>query len=155
MKITIKYCNNLHFKAKVRNFDNLLIDEPKSFHGTDLGPSPVEYLLTGIGGCLSSTFVYCLQKRNIEIDDLEIIIDGVLKHDQPHFYLRLKQIHVEIILSLKEGYNEDDLDKCTTEFKKYCPIYEPVLNGIAINIDIKKNEKRKLEKENNHVIRDC
>ena len=139
MKITINYCNNLHFKAKTRDFDNIQIDEPESFHGTDLAPSPIEYLLIGIGGCLSSTFVYCLRKRNIEIDDLEIIIDGVLKHDQPSLYLKLKQIQVEFNLSLK-GYNEDEVDKCIIEFKKYCPIYEPVLNGIPIDIDFKKKK---------------
>ena len=138
MKITINYCNNLHFKAKTRDFDNIQIDEPQSFHGTDLAPSPVEYLLIGIGGCLSSTFVYCLRKRNLEIDDLDIIIDGVLKHDQPSLYLRLTQIRVDFNLSLKEGYNEDELDKCIIEFKKYCPVYEPVLNGIPININFKK-----------------
>ncbi|MCJ7651809.1 MAG: OsmC family protein [Candidatus Lokiarchaeota archaeon] len=141
MKITINYCNNLHFKAKTRDFDNIQIDEPESFHGTDLGPSPVEYLLIGIGGCLSSTFVYCLQKRNIKIDDLETIIDGDLKHNQPSLYLRLKQIQVEFNLSLKAGYNEDELDKCINEFTKYCPIYEPVLNGIPININFKKKIK--------------
>jgi putative redox protein len=138
MKIIITYCNNLYFKAKIRKFDNLLIDEPKSFHGTDLGPSPVEYLLTGIGGCLSSTFAYCLGKRNIEIDDLEIIINGVLKHDQPNHFLRLKQIQVEFNLSLKEGYNKDELDDCIAEFKNYCPIYDPLINGIPIKIDFKK-----------------
>lgn len=138
MKVTINYCNNLHFKAKVRDFDEISIDEPGSFHGTDLGPSPVEYLLTAIGGCLSSTFVYCLKKRNIEIDDFKIIIDGVLKHDQPSLYLRLKQIHVEFNLFLKTGYNEDELDKCINEYTKYCPVYEPILNGIPINIDFKK-----------------
>lgn len=138
MKITINYCNNLHFKAKTRDFDNILIDEPETFHGTDLAPSPVEYLLIGIGGCLSSTFVYCLRKRNIEIDDLETIIDSVLKHDQPGLYLRLKQIHIEFNLSLKENTNETELNKCIDEFTKYCPVYEPVLNGIPININFKK-----------------
>ena len=138
MKITINYCNNLHFKAKTRDFDNIQIDEPESFHGTNLAPSPIEYLLIGIGGCLSSTFVYCLLKRNIEINDLEIIIDGVLKHDQPSLYLKLKQIQVDFNLSLKENNNEVELNNCINEFKKYCPVYEPVLNGIPININFKK-----------------
>lgn len=146
MKVTINYCNNLLFKATVRDFDDFLIDEPESFRGTDLGPSPVEYLLTGIGGCLSSTFVYCLRKKNIEVDDLEIIIDGVLKHDQPSLYLRLKQIHVEFNLSLKAGYNEDELDKCINDYTKYCLVYEPILNGIPISIDFKKKWKKDIRK---------
>ncbi|MBY9018653.1 MAG: OsmC family protein [Candidatus Lokiarchaeota archaeon] len=141
MKITINYINNLHFKAKTRIFDNILIDEPSSFHGTDLGPSPVEYLLIGIGGCLSSTLVYCLRKRNIEIDDLEIVIDGELKHAPPSLNLRLKHIHVEFNFFLKENTNEVVLNNCIDEFTKYCPVYDPVLNGIPIDLDFKKNKK--------------
>ncbi|MHA1668947.1 MAG: OsmC family protein [Promethearchaeota archaeon] len=143
MKITINYCNNLHFKARVRDYDNIQIDEPESFHGTDLGPSPVEYILIGIGGCLSSTFIYCLRKRKIEIDDLELIIDGNLKHDKPSHYLKLTQIHVEFNLSLKEGNNEVELNSCIDEFTKYCPVYDSILNGIPIDIDFKKNKKIK------------
>ena len=102
--------NNLHFKAKIRDFDEIPIDEPESFHGTDLGPSPVEYFLTGIGGCLSSTFIYCLQKRNIVVDHLETKIDGELKHKQPNLYLRLAKIHVEFNLTLKENTNQVELN---------------------------------------------
>ncbi|MHA1483676.1 MAG: OsmC family protein [Candidatus Heimdallarchaeaceae archaeon] len=61
MKVTLTYSRNLHFKASVRSFEDLNVDEPESFHGTDLGPSAVEYLLIGIGGCLGTTFTHCLQ----------------------------------------------------------------------------------------------
>ena len=138
MKITINYSNNLHFKAKTRNFDNILLDEPKSFHGTDIAPSPVEYILIGIGGCLSSTLAYCLQKRNIEFDDIETIVDGNLKHAQPHLNLRLTQVHVEINLFLKEDYDEVEYNNCINDFTKYCPVYDPVLNGIPIKLELKK-----------------
>lgn len=141
MKITINYIDNLHFKAKIRDFDDINIDEPESFHGTDLGPSPVEYLLTGIGGCLSSTLMYCLRKRNIVVNHLETSIDGELKHKQPHLYLRLTKVHVEFNLTLKEGYNENDLNRCIREYRKFCPIYEPLLDGIPISIDLKKKLK--------------
>ncbi|MHA1291387.1 MAG: OsmC family protein, partial [Promethearchaeota archaeon] len=70
MKVIINYEKDLHFTAEIRHFKNIHIDEPKSFHGTDLGPSSVEYMLIGIGGCLGSSFLYCLQKQNIELKNL-------------------------------------------------------------------------------------
>ena len=78
MKVTINYSENLHFIASARNFKWIELDEPESFHGSDLGPSPVEYLLIGIGGCLGSTFAYCLQRKNIPIEDMQIIVNGEL-----------------------------------------------------------------------------
>ena len=67
MKVFLDYTKDLHFKASVREFKGLDVDEPVSFHGTNLGPSAVEYLLIGIGGCLGTTFLYCLQKKTGEL----------------------------------------------------------------------------------------
>ncbi len=44
MKVLLDYTKDLHFKASVRNFKDFSVDEPASFHGTDLGPRAVEYL---------------------------------------------------------------------------------------------------------------
>ena len=52
MKVSLKYSEKQHFIASVRHFNDIQIDEPESFHGTDKGPSPVEFYLIGIGGCL-------------------------------------------------------------------------------------------------------
>ena len=58
MKVTLNHSENLHFTANARDFKMIPIDASESFHGTNLGPSPIEYLLIGIGGCISSSFVY-------------------------------------------------------------------------------------------------
>ncbi len=41
MKVLLDYTKDLHFKASARNFKDFNVDEPASFHGTDLGPSAV------------------------------------------------------------------------------------------------------------------
>jgi uncharacterized OsmC-like protein len=40
------------FIAKTGKFQ-LIIDEPEALGGTDEGPSPVEYILAGLAGCLN------------------------------------------------------------------------------------------------------
>ena len=42
MKVALAYNRDLYFKASVRNFNDFNVDEPASFHGTNLGPSAVE-----------------------------------------------------------------------------------------------------------------
>ena len=103
-----------------------------------MGPSPVEYFLIGVGGCVSSTFVYCLKKKGIKIESMNVLVDGKLKHKEPSMYLRIKEINIEIKYSLKGDYTPETLKKCEKEFIKYCPLYEPLINGINISIVLKK-----------------
>ncbi|TFG21156.1 MAG: OsmC family peroxiredoxin, partial [Promethearchaeota archaeon] len=129
MKVRINYSENLHFIASARTFENLHIDEPESFHGTDLGPSAVEYFLIGIGGCLGSTFTYCLQKKQIEIENLEIVIDGQLKHSEPKLRLQLVNVEVEIFYVLKPGYSKEKLEQCLKIYQEYCVISNSIHKG--------------------------
>ena len=140
MKVHINLSENLHFIASIRHFNEIHIDEPESFHGTDKGPSSVEYVLIGVGGCLGSTLLFCLQKKNIKLKSLEIIVEGKLKHSEPYKHLRLKNINCEIHISI---YGEESalLDECIKNFQKYCVVSESIINGIPINIDIKKKKK--------------
>lgn len=136
MKVRINYSENLHFIASARTFENLHIDEPESFHGTDLGPSAVEYFLIGIGGCLGSTFTYCLQKKQIEIENLEIVIDGQLKHSEPKLRLQLVNVEVEIFYVLKPGYSKEKLEQCLKIYQEYCVISNSIHKGLPLEVKI-------------------
>lgn len=111
------------------------MDEPESFHGSNLGPSPVEYLLIGIGGCLGSTLSFCMRKNNLEIEELMLTVDGILKHTDPKNRLRLKKVIVEV--QCKAMGPDKQKDKCFNEFRDYCV----VSNSLGIPIDIKIEKK--------------
>jgi uncharacterized OsmC-like protein len=134
MKVLLDYSKDLHFKASVRKFIDFDIDEPISFHGTDLGPSAVEYLLIGIGGCLGTTFVYCLQNKNIELEDLKIEVDGKLSHSVPKMFLRLASVDVELKFTPKEANSELEINKCIKTFREYCIISNSIAEGLPINV---------------------
>jgi len=140
MKVRLNYENNLNFKATVREFENFVLDEPESFHGDDLGPSPIEYFLTGIGGCLGSTFTYCFQKKGITLESLEIDIDGKIKHLLPHMHLRLTEIEVDFKYSIKDDFPEEEINYCITEFKNFCPIYDSLAKGFLIKTNFIKKK---------------
>jgi len=142
MKVSLTYSENLHFIASARKFSDLHIDEPESFHGTDLGPSSVEYLLIGIGGCLGSTFIYCLQKQNIDVENLEIVINGQLRHTEPKLRLRLINVSVKILYSLKPEQSLDKLEQCKKTFKEHCVVTSSIIQGIPVEVQINENQKR-------------
>ena len=140
MKVLLDYAKDLHFKASARNFKDINVDEPASFHGTDLGPSAVEYLLIGIGGCLGTTFIFCLQKNNIELETFEVVVDGNVSHTGPKNRLRLENVDVDLKFTPKEASSDFEINRCVKEFTQYCLVTNSIANGLPINVNCKKNE---------------
>jgi uncharacterized OsmC-like protein len=138
MKVFLDYTKDLHFKASARNFKDFEVDEPVSFHGTDLGPSAVEYLLIGIGGCLGTTFIYCLQKKSIELETFEVVVDGKVSHTGPKKRLRLENVDVDLKFTPKEASSDLEINRCMKEFTKYCVVTNSITNGLPINVNCKK-----------------
>jgi len=142
MKITLNYSEKQLFTASARHFSNIHIDEPESFHGTDLAPSPIEYLLIGTGSCIGNTYIFCLQKHNILFENLKIIVDGILKHIGPNKRLRLVQIDIEIMIELKENLPDEKFNLCYESFQEFCPISHVITQGIPLNVGITKKWKK-------------
>ena len=136
MKVSLSYSENLHFKAKVREFEEVNLDEPESFHGTDCAPSPIEYFLVGIGGCIGSTFAYCLQLNKIRFKELGLVVDGKIKHVGPDKRLKLVNISVDILLKLEDDQNQKKVEKCKSQFLAFCPISEVVSNGVPLAVNL-------------------
>ncbi len=135
MKVILNYNRNLHFKASVRNFNDFNVDEPVSFHGTDLGPSAVEYLLVGIGGCLGTTFIYCLQKMNIELNACNVLVDGKLSHIGPKKSLKLVNVDVEMNFSVKETTTKERINQCVKDFMENCIVTSSIADGLPITVN--------------------
>ncbi len=138
MKVSLNYTENLHFKASARQFKDFSVDEPTSFHGTDLGPSSVEYLLIGIGGCLGTTFIYCLQKKNIKMKSVEIVVDGKLSHVGPKMLLRLTKVNAEIKFKPEENASSEEINLCINKFREYCIVSNSIADGLPINVNCNK-----------------
>lgn len=77
MKTTAFCPNDTLTKVKVRKFE-ILIDEPPSNHGADLGPQPLEYLLSSLAGCTNVIVHKICKDRNITLLEMEVDVAGLL-----------------------------------------------------------------------------
>ena len=53
-----------------------VVDEPSKFGGEDEGPNPLEYMFTGLAGCLNVTIHHVADQEDIEVENLEINVTG-------------------------------------------------------------------------------
>lgn len=85
-----KWVNGGHYMSEIRDFygagkedahsDTFILhgDEPDILLGDDNGPNPVEFVLHGLAGCLSTTFVYYAAAQGIKIDAITYTLEGDL-----------------------------------------------------------------------------
>ena len=138
MKITLSYQGKQQFKAKARDFKEIIIDEPASFHGDDQGPSPIEYFLIGTGSCISSSLIFCLNKNNIKFSNYEVVVEGKLKHKGPKLLLKLVQIFIQIRFDIEDKTSRDKVEYCKSIFQSHCPLSDSIMHGIPIELQINK-----------------
>lgn len=112
--------------------------EPPILLGKNEGPNPVEYLLTALSGCMTTTMALHAAARGIFIDSIESKFEGDL---DVRGFLGLDE-------SIRKGYQEirvsfDIKGNMTNEqknelimFAKNSPVFDVVNNGTPIKVDL-------------------
>ncbi|CAM1371337.1 OsmC family protein [Tenacibaculum xiamenense] len=106
-------------KAKMRNHF-AVIDEPLESGGTDTAPTPVEYLLTAIGGCVSITLRMYAERKGWDLGEIKVKVSQKEKLGPKG----IKKSLVEEISFEKEVTNEQR--KKLIEIAGKCPIAKMV-----------------------------
>ncbi len=115
--------------TRIKAFPPIHFDEPPELGGTDTAPSPLDYLLTAVGGCLVSSFTLCLQKKRVEAT-LSADVSGRVERDAEGM-LRVQAIEVELRVTAPEE-SRKKVEGCYQVFKKYCIVSASVARGIPL-----------------------
>lgn len=140
MKIHLKRLNdNYHFETKNERGDIVHLDNKSE--PNPQGASPMELLLMGIAGCSSIDIVMILKKQHIELEDLQMEVEGSREDGAvPNVFTG---IHLNVLL---KGDLSASKAKRAVELslEKYCSVakmlektatisYSITLNGEEIN----------------------
>jgi uncharacterized OsmC-like protein len=139
-KTKVKTKNILFGNHKiVRDFE-FAIDEPTQFLGVNCAPNPAEYMLGGLAGCMAVTFMAGATAMDIEIDQLELEIDGVLdlkgflglNNDSNIGFPELK-----FIFNVKGSGTQEQYQKLMDRVTKHSPNFNTIQNEVKMIGQIK------------------
>ena len=139
-RVSATKLENIAFKVKVKDFPEFIMDEPKSFHGDELGPSAGEFLLVAIAGCQGVSFMFCLQKFEIEIESMVVHVESKMTHVFREKYereiLNIVKLNIRFDVKLKDPDDEEDLLECFEVYRKYCVVTTSVERGIPYEVTL-------------------
>lgn len=116
---------NFHFQA----------GEPELLEGKDEGANPVEYLLSALSGCMTTTIAYYAALNGYEIQKMEsdykgeLDLRGLLNLDKdvrPGY----QKIHVHF--KIKTDAPVEELN----EYYKFSPVYDVVSKSVPVEVKI-------------------
>lgn len=93
-KHTIKttWQGGLAFEADV-NGHKVIMDAPEAGGGQNSGPSPKKLMLVALSGCTGMDVVSILQKMRVEIESVEIEVQGDVRDEHPKHYDKMHVIY--------------------------------------------------------------
>lgn len=112
----VKWVENRTFMG-TSDSGHTVVMSAKDQNGKSMGPSPMEMLLLGMGGCTTYDVVTILEKMRENVTDCEVLIDGERAETDPKVYTK---IHAHFIVKGK-GLTENKVKQAVDlSADKYC-----------------------------------
>jgi uncharacterized OsmC-like protein len=112
-------------------------DEPPVLLGEDNGANPVEFVLAGLSGCMTTTLAYHAATRGLNIEEIsseyegDIDLHGLLDLD-PKIRSGYREIRVKFRV-------KGDADEATIqELVRKSPVYNTLAEPVRIKIEVEK-----------------
>ena len=122
--------------SKVRNFPELVVDEPAMLGGTDTGMTPAEALLSSIGSCQGIMLSNYAKIMDIKLDEVEITtygdidFQGMLAIDDnvpPGFTEITFETHI------KSKADPEKLSDLISLAQTHCPMLDTIARPVPIS----------------------
>jgi len=112
-------------------------DEPPLLLGEDTGPNPVEYALTALAACLTTSMVYHAAAKGIELRGVEARLEGDLdlrgflgiSEDVPVGYENIR-----VYFKIDADVSDQQKEELCRMAAKYSPVFHTISNATPVSI---------------------
>ena len=113
----------------------LVNDEPPKLLGRDSAPNPVEYILHGLAGCLTTSMVYHAAAQGIEITSVEtrfeedLDLRGFLGLDEN---VRNGFDEIRVVFDIQGNFEDEVKQDLIAIAQRFSPVLDIVTNGVPV-----------------------
>jgi len=115
-------------------------DEPQILLGNDHGANPVEYALTALAGCVTTTLVYYASAKGVKINKVESTLEGDI---DLRGLLDIENVtpgyeSIQINFKIDSDASEETLQELIEIAKNHSPVAYTIANPTPVNISLSK-----------------
>ena len=112
-------------------------DEPPLLLGTGKGPNPVEYLLTALAACVTTSLVYHAAAKGIVLKSVESRLEGDL--DLRGFLgidktVRNGYQEIRMDVKIDADVPEEELEELVKLGPTYSPVFDSITKGVPVKV---------------------
>lgn len=132
-EVSLKWQGNMAFESDI-NGHKIVLDAAPDNGGENKGPRPKPLVLLALAGCTGMDVVSILKKMRVELEGLEIKVEGEIADDHPKTFENMK-----VIYEFKgKDLPLDKLEKAVSlSEEKYCGVSATYKKGIPITTGIR------------------
>jgi uncharacterized OsmC-like protein len=136
-KVSITLEKEMIFRCNLgdMNVKDCYIDDTHKDEVDMLGPNPSRLLGLALLGCLSASFIFCLKKKNLTLDDLNATAELTIARNNKGFW-RVKKVDVDINMEISDPVTRKRADQCKKMFEQYCVVTQAVREGINVEVNL-------------------
>ena len=114
-------------------------DEPPLLLGKDLGPNPVEYALTALAACVTTSIVYHAAAKGVTIRSMESRLEGDidlqgflgLKDDVPRGYKEIR-----MYVKIDADAPPEKLNEIVQLGPTYSPVFDTITRAVPVSVQL-------------------
>jgi len=120
---------------------SMIADEPISVGGTNMGPTPYDYLVAGLGACTAMTLRMYADRKKIQLEEVVVILTHQKVHAKDCQACDTDQPMVDWIdreLTFKGSLSANQLQRLM-EIANRCPVHRTLESKVKIHTSLNPN----------------
>ena len=138
----MKFSAHAHSENQTRSVvttDNfkLIVDEPEQMGGTNAGPTPVDYILVALSGCLNVVGHAIAAEMGFTLKGMDIDVEGDLNPSKfmgQDVETRAGYSNILVKVTPDSDADEKTLESWVKKLETRCPVSDNILHTTPMNI---------------------
>ena len=102
--------------------------------GSGDGATPTELLGGAVGGCLSASLLFCLEKARVTVNGINTQVEGTVERNDEG-RLRVAGLRVVLDVDIEDGA-AGRIERCLGMFENFCTVTQSVRQAIPIDVEV-------------------